>query len=202
MPERRTPQSPRDPLSEFRALLAALRAAGDERALRHLITSALETVPAGEFRAELLLYLGQSHERTRDYQGAVPCYRGALAEGPAGEFTAYFVRNNLAYCLSRFGRHAEAEELCREASGLAPGIPNAWKNLGLALAGQGKAEDAFDAFVVATRLGRGDRRAVDLMEGLVVERPELLESEDVRERLAWCRKMAGGQGRAAPDAPG
>jgi len=146
-----------------------------------------------EARALFYVYLGQSYERTAEWEAAIECYRDAAALEPCGAFAAYYAHNNLAYCLSVLGRHAEAEPLCRLAIRIAPARPNAHKNLGLSLQGQGDFAGAARAWVAATRANRCDSRSLVLLERLVEVRPQLLdEVPGLGDELDECRRAVAG----------
>ena len=93
--------------------------------------------PDLERRALLFLYMGDSHKRAWDHEVAAEHYRQARALEPIDRFTSYFAHNNLAICLNLRPENVEAARLCRVAIQIDPSRPNAYKNLGISLAGQG-----------------------------------------------------------------
>ena len=66
-----------------------------------------------------------------------------------------------------------AEHLCREAIGIDASRPNAYKNLGIALEGQGRYVAAADAYRAAALIGPGDPRGLLHLEQLVESHPEV-----------------------------
>jgi Flp pilus assembly protein TadD len=138
------------------------------------------------------LALGQLLEQQDRYAEAEAAYaRGLAILPPAGE-VGYFLHNNRGYCLNILGRHAEAEVHCRAALAMAPTRFNAHKNLGLALAGQGRFVEAAHCLLEADRRYPGDGRARQHLAGLLATHPEVLvEDLDV---AAECRAHGLGVG--------
>jgi hypothetical protein len=64
--------------------------------------------------------------------------------------------------------------------------PNAHKNLGIALAGQGAYREAAKCFVTATQANATDSRAFRLLEDLVKQHPEL--EFEFGDELEACRQ--------------
>ena len=95
--------------------------------------------------------------------------------------------NNLGYCLNVLEQFEEGERLCRTATTVNPRRANAWKNLGISLAGQGRLSEAFDAWAQATRVDSTDTRAATLLEYLVEDHPALLQRPGARAELERCR---------------
>jgi tetratricopeptide (TPR) repeat protein len=84
--------------------------------------------------------------------------------------------------------YAEAEGFCRRAIKINPDRHNAYKNLGLALAGQRKFPEAVKALVKAVRVCPKDPRAFKALEDLLTEvRPDLLMNH--RKQLEECREQ-------------
>lgn len=175
-------------LDALNELLAVYRQAGREEKVRNCLIALAETTPDLELRALFYVYLGQSFERTHEYEGAIDAYREAMALEPCGGFAAYFLHNNLAYCLNLFGCHVEAERLALIAVQVDPGRPYAYKNLGVSLEGQGDFQGAFAAWVYATRVNAADDRSLALMQMMLEVHPELLAVPGVRESLEECRR--------------
>ena len=90
-----------------------------------------------EEKARCVLALGQTMEQKGDYAAAAGYYKVALALEPMHTRTWYFVNNNLGFSLNVMERFSEAEDYCRKAMATDPNRPNAYKNLGISLAGQG-----------------------------------------------------------------
>src|SRR4030095_3304078 len=100
---------------------------------------------------------------------AVRYYKEALSLEPTGTFTWYFINNNLGYSLNTLGQYAEGEVYCRKAIEVDRKISNGFKNLGLALAGQGEYHEAAETFVKATQANAGDARAFGHLKDLLKE---------------------------------
>ena len=66
-----------------------------------------------------------------------------------------------------------AEHFCREAIGIDASRPNAYKNLGIALEGQGRYVAAADAYRAAALIGPRDPRGLLHLEQLVESHPEV-----------------------------
>jgi tetratricopeptide (TPR) repeat protein len=122
---------------------------------------------------QILMAMGQTAERSGDFELAERFYREALLLDAGSEHTRYYVRNNLGYSLNQLGRFAEAEPLCRRAIEIEPRRANAHKNLGLSLQGQGRFREAASAFVAAMRADPGDPRASRHLRALLDSQPDL-----------------------------
>ena len=61
-----------------------------------------------------------------------------------------------AHAANAGGQHGAAIGWCRKALQIAPDLPEAWYNLGLACAGQGQAKEATDALVKAASFVPGN----------------------------------------------
>lgn len=133
----------------------------------------LQLLPEAEEQAKCLLALGQTMERAGDFAAAVAAYKQALAREPMHTWTWYFINNNLGFCLNSLERFGQAEPYCRRAIESDPNRPNAYKNLGLSLRGQGLYRDAAQCFIAATRVNAADDRAFHLLRELLEEHPEL-----------------------------
>ncbi|MFI5342035.1 MAG: hypothetical protein ACHQ7N_19630 [Candidatus Methylomirabilales bacterium] len=119
------------------------------------------------------LALGQLLEQCDSYAEAEAAYaRGLAILPPAGE-VGYLLHNNRGYCLNILGGHAEAEVHTRAAIALDPTRFNAHKNLGLALAGQGRFVEAARCLLEADRRWPGDGRARRHLAELLAAHPEV-----------------------------
>ena len=152
----------------------------------------LRLEPLPENRAACAVALGGAAEQAGDYAAAVTCYERALTLEPKDPLTAYFGRNNLGFSLNQLGRFVEAEARCRAALALDYQRPNAHKNLGLALAGQGRWREAAESYLEGTRVAPQDGRSCELLEHLLAEhlelRPEFAErAEAARRAVASAR---------------
>jgi tetratricopeptide (TPR) repeat protein len=155
-----------------------------KEALRRL-REMLPLIADAEEKALYLMRMGVLCEDQQDYQSAVQCYRDAMAMEPADPETWYFIHNNLGYSLNQLGLHAEAEPYCRTAVGILPERPNAHKNLGLALAGQGRPRQAAECFIEATRVRPEDPRSCAHLEDLLELHPEL--KAEFQQSALQCR---------------
>jgi Flp pilus assembly protein TadD len=117
--------------------------------------------------------MGQAMEQVGDYPAAVRYYKEALALEPTHTFTWYFINNNLGFSLNTLGQFAPGEIYCRKAIEVDATRPNAHKNLGIALAGQGEHREAAKSFVTATQANAADSRAFRLLQDLLRQHPEL-----------------------------
>jgi tetratricopeptide (TPR) repeat protein len=143
-------------------------------------------LPDPEERAKCVLTMGQTMEQTGNYAAATGYYKQALALEPMHTWTWYFVNNNLGFSLNVMDRFAEAEPYCRKAIETDPNRPNAYKNLGLSLSGQGQYREAAQCYVAATQVNAADPRAFHLLMDLLKDHPEL--EYDFETAAACCRK--------------
>ena len=144
---------------------------------------------AGE-KAHSLLCMGQAKERAGDYGEALKAYLSAMDLPPERNDKWYFLNNNLGYCLNLFGRYVEAAPYCRAAIGINPRRHNAFKNLGVALQGQGEYSKAAVCYIEATRIWPRDGRALNLLEELVYHKREhLAYVGDIMLELRRCRDL-------------
>jgi CheY-like chemotaxis protein/Tfp pilus assembly protein PilF len=153
--------------------------------LRRLL--ALE--PDLEKKAACILALGQSMEQLGDWSGAIRFYGEALALEPMSNSTWYFIHNNLGYCHNQLGDFAAGEQRCRAAITINPVRPNAYKNLGFALAGQGDYRQAAHWYVTGTLNFAGDPRSFHLLKQLLAEHPQL--DFEFGEPCARCERHVG-----------
>jgi len=139
-----------------------------------------------EQRGECFLVLGIEFEKSDDYESAAELYQKGIECGPKESETRYFLHNNLGYCLNQLGRHAEAEGFCRAAIEIEPRRFNAYKNLGVALQGQGTYPEAAASFLQAATAFPIDPRSFVHLEVLLANYREAVEREipDISERLA------------------
>lgn len=137
-------------------------------------------------KAACVLAMGQTMEQVGDYESAVRYYREAFAFEPVHTQTWYFINNNLGFSLNTLGKFDEGEQFCRAAIAIDGGRPNGFKNLGIALRGQGRFPEAAECFIKATQADASDARSLKLLEELLERQPEL--SFDFEARLECCRK--------------
>ena len=133
----------------------------------------LAQMPDAEGKASCVLGMGQVMESIGDFQAAVRYYKEAFALEPVQTDVWYFINNNLGFSLNQLGQFAEGEYYCRKAVEINPNRPNAFKNLGIALAGQGDFRGAARCFVTATQVNAADPRAFHLLRDLLKQHPEL-----------------------------
>ena len=82
---------------------------------------------------------------------------------------------------------------------IAPGMPNAYKNLGICCQGLGRLGQAARLFIEATKANPRDGRSVELLETLLAERPEMLEREPgLKDDLESCRKAVAATRQERP----
>ena len=118
-------------------------------------------------KASCLLMIGQAWEHAGDCKAARAAYQRAFTLPQEKNDTWYFLNNNLAFCLNKEGGHKEAEQHCRAAIKVNRRRHNAYKNLGVALEGQGRYVDAARNYLRAARLHPADTRAAELLERLM-----------------------------------
>jgi len=150
--------------------------------LRQLI----QMLPDAEDRAKCVLTMGQAMEQKGDFGAAAGYYKEALALEPMSTWTWYFINNNLGFSLNTLRRFAEAEVYCRKAIQTDPNRPNAHRNLGQSLTGQGQFRDAAHCYVAATQVNAADGRAFHLLQELLDEHPEL--EFEFENAAASCQK--------------
>ena len=134
-----------------------------------------------------LFALGQIMEKMHDYENAVSYYQEASKLCNVIFDMSYWINNSLGFSLCMLKRFLEAEKYCRLAIDMNAGRLNAFKNLGLALEGQGKLREAIDAYVTAIKIDAKDIRAMNLFEIILDRHPEL--KEEYNERLEECRNL-------------
>jgi tetratricopeptide (TPR) repeat protein len=139
------------------------------------------------------LALGQLLEQQDRYAEAEAMYANGLRIPEAPAEVAYFLHNNRGYCLNVLGRHAEAERHTRAAVAIDPFRHNAHKNLGLALAGQGRSTEAAQCLLEADRLCPADSRARRHLADLLAEHPDVLAADPAL--AAACRERGIRPGR-------
>lgn len=132
-----------------------------------------------------LFALGDIMGRMHEYENAVSYYREASGLPDADSDLAYWINNNLGFSLCMLKRFGEGEKYSRLAIKINPGRFNAYKNLGLALEGQGKLREAIEAYITAVRMDAKDTRAMNLFEIILDKHPDL--KEEYSEQLEECR---------------
>jgi|SRR6266446_7043035 len=150
------------------------------------LRQALPQMPDAERKAHCVLALGQMMESVGDYSSAVGYYKEAFALEPVQTDAWYFINNNLGFSLNQLGQFGEGEKYCRKAIEVDPNRPNAFKNLGIALSGQGDFRGAAKCFLTATQVNAADARAFHLLEDLLKQHPEL--EYEFQDRVECCQK--------------
>jgi len=142
-----------------------------------------------EDKAYACLTTGQMMEHKGNYRAALDCYARAFSLDPVKNDVWYFLHNNFAFCLNLFGRFEEAEIYCRQAIVINGERHNAYKNLGIALEGEGRYAESARAFILAVRVCPQDPRALQRLEQLFGSHPEV-ESEipDIFSQIEECEQ--------------
>ena len=144
-------QRPNDPYAC--AKLGSLEVAEGQRERGiALLRRGLEHCPAAAHpeRYELLLHLALA-ETERDAATAIGLYRQALVS-PLSPRLTLAARLNLAALLLQQGQLEDAEQLCRQATTVAPEIGLGWYNLGLIRRRRGDIGGALEAYRQAASL--------------------------------------------------
>lgn len=141
-----------------------------------------------DIAATCYLTLGQFMEQVREYRAALAFYAQAYALEPVEPNTAYYVHNNLGYCLNRLERYEEAESYLRAAIEIDPKRQNAYKNLGVSLEKQGRCAEAAQCYIQGIEADASDARALWHLEELVSDHPEVAQAiPDLFLQLERCR---------------
>jgi tetratricopeptide (TPR) repeat protein len=151
-----------------RLIVECIRNGKHEAALSYIEKAFFITDDPTEL-ARIHLAIGTVYERARDYRSAAERYKAAFTLPKEEDETWYFLNNNLGYSLNQLGRCAEAEGYCRAAIGIAPGLHNAHKNLGVALQGQGRYAEAATCFLQAALISPHDPRSLSHLDALLRE---------------------------------
>lgn len=153
-----------------------------------------------EENASYFLALGQLMEQMGDFAAAVEYYRGGFLLKPSRSATRYWIHNNLGFCLNELGRHDEAEGYLRAAVKMAPGMSNAYKNMGLCFRGKGDYVRAAKCFVLALKRNASDARPLKHLEELAEAHPGVLsEIPGLAGQMEMCRKAVEGARQAQPN---
>jgi tetratricopeptide (TPR) repeat protein len=126
-------------------------------------------------------------EGLKRWDKAIEYYEKAHALGRRQSPQWYYVNNNLGYCLNTIGKYEDGEKYCRTAIEVNHDLPNAYKNLGIALQGQNRTREAAEAYVEALRVNAADTRPLALLKKLMEDHPEL--EEEFQEDLEACQKV-------------
>jgi tetratricopeptide (TPR) repeat protein len=165
---------------------------GRQELAQQYVERYISIVDDPEKRAGAYLSLGQLMEQIRNYEAAISYYSQAFSLEPENTATWYLINNNLGFCLNHLGRFAEGAAYCRSAIKIDPARPNGYKNLGIALAGQGHYGEAARFFIQASRVEATDGRSLKLLEQLFQKHPEIeAEIPDIGSQIQQCRKAVG-----------
>ena len=147
-----------------------------------------ELIEDPERQAACFLALGQIEEQKGDYRAAAMRYQSGIALETRDRRTAYFLRNNLGYCLNEMREHEAAMPHLEQALKINPTRANAYKNLALSHQGTGNLGRAAELFVAATRSNAADPRSLHHLESMIEANPELLvEVPGLQQDLDGCR---------------
>jgi tetratricopeptide (TPR) repeat protein len=131
-------------------------------------------------RAATHIEAGNAHFARGDAQGAIECYRAALAEDPAS-FRAHL---NLGIVLAACGRRDEAIRQYARALQIAPDSTKALVNLGNAEREAGNAARARELYARALSLDPDDVTALVNLGSMALEEDKLAEAERFYRRAA------------------
>jgi len=186
-------EHPRDKRDIFKALYGFVLECSDANDVVSAYAYAEKMLLYAEDAAEkayCLLCMGQFKERAWDFKEAAKTYLSAMELPHERSDDWYFLNNNLGYCLNQLGIHGEAIPFCLEAIEINPKRHNAYKNLGIALQGQGEYSKAAVAYIEAIRICPRDVRALHLLEDLVSrEKERILDIGDLMVEMKKCRDL-------------
>jgi tetratricopeptide (TPR) repeat protein len=169
---------------QLRACVRAGRRAEADACAEALVALAADDAA----RALRRLWLGVLMEDVGDFAAAARHYAAGAALRPADPVVHYFCLNNGGFSLNQLGRFAAAEPCLRAALAVDATRPNAYKNLGLCLSGQGRLAEAAACFLDGTVIAPSDRRALWHLQALVAQHPEVpAQVEDFAQRYARAR---------------
>jgi tetratricopeptide (TPR) repeat protein len=138
-------------------------------------------------RARMMLVTGCELEIVKDFTAAAAVYRQAILMEPLDADVWYYCHNNLGFSLNQLGDFVGGEAFCREALRISTTLPNAYKNLALALQGQGRWVEAARFFIDGTLAYPRDTRSFNHLRDLIAEHPEIRrELPTLDEDIARC----------------
>jgi predicted O-linked N-acetylglucosamine transferase (SPINDLY family) len=183
-----------DPLfiPAYESLIAILRVAQAQAVATGI---AARAAALGRELANLANNQGNAYLERRDEQGAIACYRLAIAHH-ADYAVAW---SNLGNVLRNVGLISEAESVCRRAIALDASLAPAWNNLGNALVEQLRLDEARgcyeQAIVKCPELveARHNRDSGSLFNLLFL--PDLSAAEIARRHWAWGASFPRSEGR-------
>ena len=152
------------------------------------IQRVFELLEDPEKQAACLLALGQVQEQKGDHRAAAAHYQSGIELQPRNQRTAYFLRNNLGFCLNEMRKHEAAIPYLEQALEIDPARSNAYKNLALSHQGTENLRRAAALFIAATRSNAADPRSLRHLERLIEANPDLLaDVPGLQQDLEGCR---------------
>jgi tetratricopeptide (TPR) repeat protein len=115
--------------------------------------------------------LGRIAQAEEKWAVALAYYQKGLLQLPKQAETLYLHRNNAGYCLNALGQYAEGEKYCRWAIEINSRHPNAFKNLGISLYGQGDLKGAAWCWIEALNVDPDHAQARKLLNELLIKHP-------------------------------
>jgi tetratricopeptide (TPR) repeat protein len=117
--------------------------------------------------------LGRIAQADEKWAVALEQYEKGLLEVPKQRDTLYFLRNNAGFCLNALGRFSEGESYCRWSLEINSSRPNAFKNLGISLYGQGDLRGAAWCWLEALSVDPDYPQARKLLDELLSKHPTI-----------------------------
>jgi tetratricopeptide (TPR) repeat protein len=127
--------------------------------------------------------LGRIAQADEKWAVALEQYEKGLLELPKQPDTLYFLRNNAGFCLNALGRFSEGERYCRWSLEINSSRPNAFKNLGISLYGQGNLRGAAWCWLEALNVDPDYLQARKLLNELLIEHPT------IQAQCAWIQQQ-------------
>lgn len=181
--------SNREPVQTFWHLVHFYRIVEKNEVASALIFRMLALDDSAENKAHCYLTLGQIAEFRGQYDVAIDCYTRGLTFRSKDKFDKYLLHNNTGYCLNVQEKYRAAESYCRLAIGIDSTRGNAFKNLGVSLAGQNDLVGAAWAWIEGTQADARDARSFHLLAKLIADYPEMsFRLPGILIGLEICRK--------------
>jgi len=117
--------------------------------------------------------LGHIEQTSEKWAEALLHYEKGLSLSPRHLATTYFLYNDAGCCLNSLGLYESAKRYCRRAIEVNAKAPNAFKNLGVSLYGQGDLKGAAWCWEKAIKVNPSDPRAAELLDQLLAKHPAL-----------------------------
>jgi Tfp pilus assembly protein PilF len=135
-----------------------------------------------ESTAIIYFVLGRIAQADEKWTLALEHYENGLCLMPKQRETAYFLRNNAGYCLNAQRLYSAGERYCRWAIEIDYKRPDAFKNLGISLYGQGDLKGAAWLWVQAIKVDPSNPEARNLLKRLLTNHPAL------KSECAWIQQ--------------